>query len=119
MMRRGSSRSASMKLRPECVCSRPRLQLGEESDRPDLKVWQQAIRLLIENYDGAFTYLKWFEYVAEQVPRDRGEPPCSRAGYTTARPCKLYFQRSKTRWSCRFCCRHCSLSAVQKGFSLP
>ena len=44
---------------------------GEESDEPDLKVWQQAIRLLIENYEGVFTYPKWFEYVAEQVPRER------------------------------------------------
>jgi hypothetical protein len=44
---------------------------GGESDEPDLKVWQQAIRLLIENYEGAFTYPKWFEYVAEQVPREK------------------------------------------------
>jgi hypothetical protein len=44
---------------------------GEESEEPALKVWQQAIRLLIENYEGTFTYPKWFEYVAEQVPRER------------------------------------------------
>jgi energy-coupling factor transporter ATP-binding protein EcfA2 len=44
---------------------------GEKSEEPDPKVWQEAIRLLIENYKRPFPFPKWFGYIAEQVPRER------------------------------------------------
>ena len=41
------------------------------SEEPKLEVWRQAIRLLKASYDGDFVFPSWFEYVAEQVPRDK------------------------------------------------
>jgi hypothetical protein len=35
---------------------------------PDLKIWQQAIQLLWDNYKQPFVFPAWFEYIAEQVP---------------------------------------------------
>ena len=35
---------------------------------PDVKIWQQAIRLLWDNYKQPFVFPRWFDYVAEQVP---------------------------------------------------
>jgi predicted transcriptional regulator len=43
----------------------------KRSEEPKLEVWRQAIRLLKDSYDGDFPFPSWFEYVAEQVPRDK------------------------------------------------
>jgi hypothetical protein len=43
----------------------------KRSEEPKLEVWREAIRLLKTSYDGEFPFPSWFEYVAEQVPRDR------------------------------------------------
>ena len=43
----------------------------KRSEEPKLEVWRQAIRLLRDSYDGDFPFPSWFEYVAEQVPRDK------------------------------------------------
>lgn len=43
----------------------------KESEEPPLKVWQQAVRLVMANYTQPFIFPAWFNYVAEQVPRDQ------------------------------------------------
>jgi len=47
--------------------------LGEkkESEEPPLEVWQEAVRLLLDNYTQPFIFPAWFDYVAEQLPRDQ------------------------------------------------
>jgi hypothetical protein len=47
------------------------ITVNNKSDEPEPQVWQQAIRLVIESYQGELRFPKWFEYVAEQVPRER------------------------------------------------
>jgi hypothetical protein len=34
----------------------------------DLKIWQEAIQLLWDNYKQPFVFPSWFDYIAEQVP---------------------------------------------------
>jgi energy-coupling factor transporter ATP-binding protein EcfA2 len=38
---------------------------------PELDVWQESTRLIIGRYKKRFSYPNWFEYIADQVPKDK------------------------------------------------
>ena len=40
-------------------------------DELELEVWQEATRLIIGKYKKRFSYPDWFEYIADQAPKDK------------------------------------------------
>ncbi len=40
-------------------------------DEPEPEVWQEATRLIVGRYKKRFSYPDWFEYIADQVPKDK------------------------------------------------
>jgi hypothetical protein len=45
---------------------------GESTtNEPDLDVWQEAIRLLVRAYKKRYAFPPWFEYIVEQIPKEK------------------------------------------------